>query len=607
MIVFCFNCNLSLSYFIFIFTLLININLFKSHKNKRCGIDLMKIPKRTLLHQDGESKRMLKENNWDNLRIHMDFSFIENNIGKFDKKDLIDLKEKIMPKTQQIFEGLLKVKRIQNKLKLNTQYCDNYNIPEKYQTEGIDADLVIFVLIDDTGFFLQNKIEAGAIHCLQHQETRRPIAGYIQFKPQLNVNNSTALDYMVWLAVHEVSHILVINNALYEDYINPETLEPIGIGNVVGKKIMENGLRMNYIKSPKVLQIAKKHFNCTNLDGVPLEYNGGAGTAGAHWAKRYMNTDYMIGDSYGENLISDITLALFEDSGWYKVDYNMANLFLWAKGVGCEFFDRKKKCIKPTHSNFKLESDSLSVSIFNENNNNKEKEFLSQNNNNNKNPLKKHIKTYMEIFKPKGYTSDFKNEFCTNFNYPICSTSNIFRGVCKIRKFDFKLSNNERYFRNPNIGGADSLTDKCPIPIEEKGEQSYYGGSCRVGNKETLFMPSIEKICPECACFMSSLNDETKIKVLNQRKDSIIKVEKKDFNENENKEKDSILKNKKEENELLKENKENKENNKDNKDNKNDNSENLLKKNIKKEDQKTLAPEINKDIEKLNKNEGNYF
>jgi len=30
--------------------------------------------------------------------------------------------------------------------------------------------------------------------------------------------------------------------------------------------------------------------------------------------------------------IDEITLSLFEDSGWYKVNYNYADKFLWGKG-----------------------------------------------------------------------------------------------------------------------------------------------------------------------------------------------------------------------------------------------------------------------------------
>ncbi|GFS05145.1 leishmanolysin peptidase-like protein [Elysia marginata] len=36
-------------------------------------------------------------------------------------------------------------------------------------------------------------------------------------------------------------------------------------------------------------------------------------------------------------LIDRISLAVFEDSGWYKVNYSLADPFLWGKGQGCKF------------------------------------------------------------------------------------------------------------------------------------------------------------------------------------------------------------------------------------------------------------------------------
>jgi hypothetical protein len=441
--------KVKLFHFLFLFFSLLEYVV--SHKG--CGIDLLKKPNRVLVKQENENKRMLTQGDWEPIRIHLDFSYIENNLDRMKKQDYIDLKEKIMPKTAQVFEKILKVKRIQHKLKLNAPSCETFPIPEKYNSEGVDADLVIFVLLDDTKFFEQNRVEAAAIHCLQHFETRRPIAGYIQFKQDLNVHNSTALDYMVWLAVHEVSHILVMNNGLYDDYIDPVTLQPHGFDRIIGSKTHPTAKKMNFIRSKGVLEKARAHFGCPSLDGVPLEYNGGSGTAGAHWSKRYMNTDYMIGDSYGENLMSDITLALFEDSGWYQVNFEMSNLFLWGKNKGCDFFDLNKKCID-----------------FNENTN--------------------------EI------TTLFKNEFCTKLNYPVCSIGNVFRGSCYAKAYDKDLNPYERYFSNPKIGGSDPLTDRCPISFEEKQGLTYYGGSCKVGYKPEN---SFEKVCPECGCFMSNL------------------------------------------------------------------------------------------------------
>ena len=483
----------------------INISIVTSH----CGVGFLQAKRELITPIEDKSNRYLAKSEYDNLRIHLDYSFIENNIEKFNQQDLIDLKEKIMPKTKSVFEKLLKVQRIQGKLRFDTNKCDSITMPELYTSEGegVNADLVIFVMIDDTGFFSENGIEAAAVHCLQHGITRRPVAGYIQFKPNLEVDNSTALDYQVWLAIHEVSHILAMNESLYPDFVDQDN-KLLGLSNVVyteksknvgnyrtntklrtkgqdENSVLESKIskiklhlksrstssssEISYIKTPKVMAEAKRHFGCDNLKGVPLEYNGGSGTILAHWSKRYMNNDYMIGDSYGENLISSITLALFEDSGWYKADLTLANLFNWGKGTGCSFFE--ENCVSPSTPN--------SRDAQNEN--------LSE--------AQKQIQAKISI------KTSFKNEFCTDTSAPVCSTHNIFRGLCAIKKYDYQLSSAEIHFKDTKIGGVDRLADRCPIPIETKRQQNFYGGSCREGVKGYTF----DTIGANSACFITSI------------------------------------------------------------------------------------------------------
>jgi len=423
-----------------------------------CGINLLRTPKRILFKNEGEDIRNLKSEQWEPLRIHLDYSNIENNLGKISANDYNDLKDKIMPKTKEIFEKLLKVKRNKKNLKLPDEMCDHIEIPSHYLSDaaGVDADIVIFVLVDDTGLFIKHKVEAAAIHCFQETESRRPIAGYIQFKPELNMHNSTAVDYMVWLAIHEITHILVMNDSLYDDWIDQD-MKPYGFNKVVGKKILPNGKAMSYIKTPKIIEKGKAHFKCDSFDGLPLEYNGGAGTVGAHWSKKTMNTDYMIGDSYGENLISDLSLAMFEDSGWYQVSYSDSNMFTWGKGKGCDFLNHSIKCVEK---------------------------------------------------KGNKIVSPFPEEFCTDLNAAVCSPSNIFRANCRTRRYD-GLTKFENYF-DDNVAGIDSLCDKCPIPIEVKNGMTYYGGSCRFGDARNL--ASHEKVCPGCACFISNLKQKVEKK-----------------------------------------------------------------------------------------------
>jgi len=64
------------------------------------------------------------------------------------------------------------------------------------------------------------------------------------------------------------------------------------------------------IVTPKVVNAARKHFGCNNLEGVELEDQGGEGSKNSHWESRVMLGDFMIAQSYDENVISEITLAL---------------------------------------------------------------------------------------------------------------------------------------------------------------------------------------------------------------------------------------------------------------------------------------------------------
>jgi hypothetical protein len=572
-----------------------SLTAFKPVSSHKCGLDYLQKRKAhnpQFINSVQTEERYLSTTSFSPLRIHLDYSLIKNELDKYDSKDLEALEDYIMPKAKKVFENILQVKKKSDKkLTLDAKVCDDYVIPEELRTggEGVDADMIIFVLIDNTGYFLENEIEAAAIHCLQDSTTNRPLAGYIQFKPKLDMKDTTSLDYLAWLAIHEMSHIIAMNDGLYGTYVD-DSNKIIGKENVIEDTIHPvNGKKVFVIKTPKVLETGRKHFNCKSLKGVPLEYNGGAGTAGAHWSKKIMNTDYMIGDSYGENLISEITLALFEDSGWYKVDYSKANLFLWGKEQGCSFFNLKCVCDNEEELSARNEVvPSESYSLTNERKKtaerNKQKTLTNKRFTLGKKTKKilvknKYIKRKgfledqdfdMEVQKDddenekdnnftkvtvkedpndslakrtskddnliyKKFFSRFPNEFCSNANQEICSRHHIFRGTCSMRMYKNPLPSYEQYFDDDRLGGIDNLTDRCPIAIENKGSQYYYGGSCRVGIKRN----SLEKICPECACFTSTLQVEWYSRKaddksgLNKRK-----VSKKSYNKKKNKNKD---------------------------------------------------------------------
>lgn len=113
-----------------------------------------------------------------------------------------------------------------------------------------------------------------------------------------------------------------------------------------------------------VQEEARRHFNCPILEGMELENQGGTGTELNHWEKRLLevwtcpslserpNTglcphttplcllpqnEAMTGSHTQNRVFSRLTLAIMEDSGWYRANYSLAQRLDWGRGLGCDF------------------------------------------------------------------------------------------------------------------------------------------------------------------------------------------------------------------------------------------------------------------------------
>lgn len=69
--------------------------------------------------------------------------------------------------------------------------------------------------------------------------------------------------------MHELIHILGFSPSLSSFYVD-ENLNKLGIESVLTKKVIR-GVERTLIKTPKVLEFAKKYFNCSELEGVEVE------------------------------------------------------------------------------------------------------------------------------------------------------------------------------------------------------------------------------------------------------------------------------------------------------------------------------------------------
>lgn len=78
------------------------------------------------------------------------------------------------------------------------------------------------------------------------------------------------------------------------------------------------------VASPKVRMAASTLFGCPfdNVASIPLDYAGPKGTQGNHWSALTLAgdimTDHFTGVGHRQRSMSAVTLALAEDTGWYR-------------------------------------------------------------------------------------------------------------------------------------------------------------------------------------------------------------------------------------------------------------------------------------------------
>ena len=71
------------------------------------------------------------------------------------------------------------------------------------------------------------------------------------------------------LIMHELTHVLVFS---------PDLFELLGM---TTKRLLD-GSFVSFINAPKVLEVARQHYNCKSLTGIPLENQGSTGSADSH-------------------------------------------------------------------------------------------------------------------------------------------------------------------------------------------------------------------------------------------------------------------------------------------------------------------------------------
>ena len=394
----------------------------------KCGADKLKLNPYHIGSSEGDERRRL-DGIYSPIKIGADYSSF--NSSSLPDSVLNEIKS-ILEETLNEFPKFLQVQHIDIDLSDQQESikksCELDTIGSGYGSFLINNDVIIFPMFSDN---LGDNVHASAAYCLTNGNRPRPVGGVLKISSSLDYYKSNFHLYLKRLLFHEITHILVFN---------PTLLNRLGITSTRNS--------VTYVKSSKVLSKAKEHFNCGSLTGIPLEDQGGNGTAGSHWEARYMLGDYMISNDYLDNVISDISLALFEDTKFYKVNYYSGGLFKYGKNKGCSFLN--KKCVINGTSTYE--------------------------------------------------------EFCTSTGQEMCSITRTSKGTCMVIDYSYygiTIPSKYQYFNNPNQGGF-LPANFCPVVEGPSYDTDYLSTSCKTGSSS--FASEFGEIIGEDSfCFISSL------------------------------------------------------------------------------------------------------
>ena len=420
-------------YFLIVF---FNLSLVFSFK---CGHDkIKKIPKiiNDSIISDNKNRRL--NDSYHSISFFVDYTQMDNE--KYGSLEYRNFLKTSINSTLKIFSELIKVKRSKYIAIPNPTNCSNKITDyDKKITIGVDYDIILIPIIDPS---LGDNIDAAASACFLSGEDNRPIMGFVLLNQNYSYNKKNAEDFLTMLLLHEITHVLVFSESLFEYY--QYSGEKTTIKTV-------NGINRKFLITSTVKNLAAQHFNCSSITGVELENQGEEGSVGSHWEARVMLGDYMISTDYPEIVISDISLALFKDSGWYDVNYYTGGLFRFGKGEGCKFLD--SLCVNSNKSNFEL-------------------------------------------------------DFCDKKYENMCTSNYLNRGFCYITEYDSSLPSYYQYFDKSNIGGWEPA-DYCPVALSDSSSSYYFQSSCVNGelSLDEYYYPSSLgfSISENSICMKSSL------------------------------------------------------------------------------------------------------
>ena len=254
---------------------LFKCNHTKFKKDREIKKSILVSPKR---HSHGFNNFFFSEHR--NMRIKIEPIGME----KFSQSIQTYYTQTILQEVKKYFESNFKVKGPSKIPPFNSTGCFNDTlIPASYQTNETDADLILFVFLED----LSHSYFAFATSCLLNDYDNRPVVGIIVANVNQFEFTPANIEISKITLTHEIIHVLGFDPDLFESF-------PIGKRKVfkIEQRTTASGtFNVTKIILPQVVEFAKKYYQCKSIDGIFLEDEGDQGSIGSHWEKTYFGNE----------------------------------------------------------------------------------------------------------------------------------------------------------------------------------------------------------------------------------------------------------------------------------------------------------------------------
>ncbi|KAL9656830.1 hypothetical protein ABK040_004365 [Willaertia magna] len=351
-----------------------------------------------------------------------------------------NIKNNVIPALKTRFFDMLQTRQVDDgsyKNKFTT--CDVYSggvpVPlDIKQTGFVGTDIVIFVTTRPT----ESSVLGWASYCQLDPTYGRPVMALLNLSPKMI---GKSLGEQLSVGTHECLHSLGFSAGMFQFFYDSTTGTTAASSNIYFEEINQfvdaTGVTRSKtilkLKTPKVLEVAKKHFGCDTLNGVAMEEGGGSGTEKSHWEKSLLLNEIMIGSITSNMATSAFSLAFMQDTGFYRANFSYAESMAWGKNMGCPF--AKERC--------------------------------------------------------ENWPKTRQGYFCADPAKQSCTYDLRSKGYCGVSLYTQNLQYYEHIPNNPKAGGFDPLMNYCPYIVP------YSNGDCRSGKLYAYEYSGVNSACFE--------------------------------------------------------------------------------------------------------------